>query len=250
MPLIANSQTGRNDYMTSRDALRGGARTYAQDLLSNQQRNLNQIRGQSAQDASSLASQGVNPFVAQRQAERQRSAAQGQVMGQTQDAIAQRQMQLQAQAEQERQQQQQQALQMLGAGLSTAGSVAAMIPGIGSAVGGGAQALGGAVQGAAGGQAPAGGIGGAVQSLIGAGGGQQAATQRAQPQGLGPQFATFGQGAPGPLPGTTVAPDGANLEFMMGDAPSSTRLFVRPQQVGPDGLTDEERRMRAMQGGF
>jgi hypothetical protein len=182
MPYLSDTPTSASGGMTTAEnALMRGQRTYARDIIENQTRNLNAAQVQGQQAASSVASMGGNPFVAQRQAGRQVIQQQGQIRGQASDAIMQRTRELQAQRDREREAEQNRARNMVGSLLQTGGAVASMIPGLGSAIGGAAGAVGGMVSG---GGAPqgGGGIGGAIGGLMGAfgGGGQPAPAQPMQ----------------------------------------------------------------------
>lgn len=143
-------------------SLAAGQDVYARDILqgANRQRQMTQAQAQG--DVRGLIGQGANPFAAQRQAGRQRFQAQAQNTVATNNALGQRFNTLNQQADQERIAQEARGRQMLGSMLQTAGSAASLIPGVGTAVGGGAQAVGGMLGGGGGG-----GIGGAVQGLMG-----------------------------------------------------------------------------------
>jgi len=166
-------------------SLAGGQGVYARDILQNASRQRQMTQAQAQGDIRGLVGQGANPFAAQRQAGRQRFQAQAQNAVNTNNALEQRFQSLNQQADQERIAQEARGRQMLGSMLQTAGSVASLIPGVGTAVGGGAQAVGGML----GGGAPqGGGIGGAVQGLMGAASGQpqQAPAQAPQAPAMAP----------------------------------------------------------------
>ena len=163
-----------------------GSGVYARDILQNANRQRQLTQAQAGNDIRGLVGQGANPFAAQRQANAQRFQAQAANTVATNQALDQRFNTLNQQADTERLAQEARGRQMLGSVLQTAGSVASLIPGVGTAVGGGAQAVGGMLGGGGGG-----GVGGAVQGLMGAFGGarpQQAPTQPA----TAPQTSTMG----------------------------------------------------------
>ena len=185
MPYLSDTPTSASGGMTTAEnALMRGQRTYARDIIENQTRNLNQAQMQGQQAATSVASMGGNPFVAQRQAGRQVVQQQGQIRAQASDAIMQRTRELQAQRDREREAEQNRGRQMIGSLLQTGGAVASMIPGIGSAIGGAAGAVGGMVSGQP--QQGGGGIGGAIGGLMSSfgGGGQPQQSGSGNAQGF------------------------------------------------------------------
>lgn len=157
-----------------------GSGVYARDILQNSRRQTAVAGSQSAGDIRALVGQGANPFAAQRQAGAQRFRTEAANAVATNQALDQRFNTLNQQAETERLAQEARGRQMLGSALQTAGSVASLIPGMGTAVGGASQAVGGMLGGGGGG---GGGIGGAVQGLMGAFGGGQ--PQQASPMPTG-----------------------------------------------------------------
>ncbi len=196
-------------------SLAGGQGVYARDILQNASRQRQMTQAQAQGDIRGLVGQGANPFAAQRQAGRQRFQAQAQNAVNTNNALEQRFQSLNQQADQERLAQEARGRQMLGSMLQTAGSVASLIPGVGTAVGGGAQAVGGML----GGGAPqgGGGIGGAVQGLMGAIGGQPQQGGNASAQGfasaIGAQPQPMLQGAGAAAVGQSMAPPRTQAEY-------------------------------------
>lgn len=169
-----------------------GSGVYARDILQNANRQRQLTQAQAGNDIRGLVGQGANPFAAQRQANAQRFQAQAANTVATNQALDQRFNTLNQQADTERLAQEARGRQMLGSVLQTAGSVASLIPGVGTAVGGGAQAVGGMLGGGGGG-----GIGGTVQGLMGAFGG--ARPQQASPAPTGATAASLMGAQPQPM---------------------------------------------------
>lgn len=221
MPFVPD-QRGGNRFVSNGEALRGGRRSFASDLLNTQRDQLSRLNSQSVQDASSLSSRGANPFVAQRLAARERTNAQAGVMRETQAQIQARQDRLEALDREDQAARAREVERWVGTGLSAAGSIAGMIPGIASAAPA-ANGLAGAVQGGA-----QGGVGGALGGLMSGLGGGAAA--------LAPQGAAQAQGQPGALATAPVA---------------QMQPQAQPAPMGQPVETPEERARRlAMQRGY
>lgn len=126
----------------------GSPDVYA-SALGRERQAIAQTQGAARAGANTMASAGMNPFLAQRQMAQQQLQAQGQIQAQTNGLLEQRAEAERQRLEEERLRKEAQGRQMLAAGLSAAGGVlGTIVPGMGGL----GSAAGGAIGGALGGR--------------------------------------------------------------------------------------------------